>query len=160
MEENIREKLNLEMEKKYAVLNKKLNNLNRTSKYPYESEQKHKFSQRVQNLSTVVFNTDEISLLGKGLQYNLPYTNKSQWLENLVKETEAAITRLPILDQEGFRYLARHNIHKIINKKSNTNIGNKNDHKCLKSIKHKLLDNNLVITRGDKGKTAVIISKE
>jgi hypothetical protein len=142
IEENIREKLNLEMEKKYAVLNKKLNKLNRTSKYPYESEQKQKFSQRVQNLTTVGFNTDEIRLLSKGLQYNLPYTNKSQWLDNLVMETEAAITRLPILDQEGFRYLARHNIDKIINNKNNTNIDNKNDHKCLKSIKQKLLDKN------------------
>jgi hypothetical protein len=51
-------------------------------------------------------------------------------------ETAAAITRLPILDQEGFRYLVKHNIDKIINKKSNINIAYKNnDHKCLKSIK-------------------------
>jgi hypothetical protein len=75
-------------------------------------------------------------------------------------EIEAAITRLPILDQEGFRYLARQNIHKIINKKSNVNIDIKGEYKCIKSIKHKLLDNNLVITRADKGKTVVIISKE
>jgi hypothetical protein len=148
------------MDKKYAVLNKKLNKLNRTNKYLHESEQKHKFSQRVLNLSPVVFNTDEIALLSKGLQYNLTYTNNSQWLENLVMETEAAITRLLILDQEGFRYLARHNIDKIINKKSNVNDDNKKEYKCLKSIKHKLLDNYLVITRGDKGKTVVIISKE
>jgi hypothetical protein len=114
IEKNIREILNLEMEKKYAVLNKKLNNLNKTNKHPHDSEQK--FAQRVQNLSIVVFNPDEIRVLSKGLKYNLSYTNKSQWLENLVIETEAAITRLPISDQEGFRFLAKRNIDKIINK--------------------------------------------
>jgi len=60
----MREKLNLEMEKKYAVLNKKPNNLNRTNIHPHEWEQK--FAERVQNLSTVTFNPDEIRILSKG----------------------------------------------------------------------------------------------
>jgi hypothetical protein len=96
----------------------------------------------------------------KILQYNLTYNNSNQWLENLVMETEAAITRLPSLDQEGFRYLARQNIVKIVNKKSNVNFDNKGEYKCIKSIKHRLIDNNLVLTHAANGKTVVIISKE
>jgi hypothetical protein len=65
------------------------------------------FSQTVKNLSSVKFNTDEIGLLSKRLQYNLTYKNTNQWLENLIIETEAAISRLPIQDQEGFIQISR-----------------------------------------------------
>jgi hypothetical protein len=117
IEENILEKLKLETDKKYAILNKKLINLNRIYNSPKESEHKPTFSQRVQNLSSVDFNTDEIRLLSKGLQYNLTYKNTNQWLENLVIETEAAITRLPSQDQEGFRYLADKVLTKLSTKR-------------------------------------------
>jgi hypothetical protein len=113
-------------------LNKKLNNLNKTHNSPQESEHKTTFSQRVKNLSSVNFNTDEIRLLSKGLQYNLTYKNTNQWLGNLVIETEAAISRLLIQDQEGFRYLAIQNIDKIINKKKSLKIDNKLEYNSIK----------------------------
>jgi hypothetical protein len=75
-------------------------------------------------------------------------------------ETEAAISRLPIQDQEGFRYLARQNIERIINSKESKKTDNKLEYGSIKSIKQKLLDNNLAITRADKGKKVVIINKE
>jgi hypothetical protein len=81
-------------------------------------------------------------------------------LENLIIETEAAISRLPIQDQEGFRYLARQNIEKIINRKKSKRTDNKLEYGSIKSIKQKLLDNNLAITSADKGKAVVIINKE
>jgi hypothetical protein len=105
IEESIQEKLIFEIDKKYLILNKKLNNLNKTHNSPQESEHKTTFSQRVKNLSSVNFNSNEIRLLSKGLQYNLTYKNTYQWLENLVIETEAAITRLPNQDQEGLNIL-------------------------------------------------------
>jgi hypothetical protein len=141
IEDSIYEKLELEIDKKYESLNKKLENLNKKQNSPQESEHKTTaFFQRVKNLSSVNFNTDEIGLLSKGLQYNLTYKNTNQWLENLIIETEAAKSRLPIQDQEGFRYLARQNIDKITNKNKSIKTNNKLEYGSIKLIRshHKI----------------------
>jgi hypothetical protein len=49
---------------------------------------------------------------------------------------------------------------KIINKEHNNNIKKSLEYKTLQSIKQKLIDNNLTITRADKGKTIFIITNE
>jgi hypothetical protein len=51
----------------------------------------------------------ELDLLSKGLQYNLTYSNINQWLENLIIETDVAISKLPINHQEGIKYLKKRN---------------------------------------------------
>jgi hypothetical protein len=76
------------------------------------------FYSRVVNLTPIQFNKEEDDLLNKGLQYNLSYNNSKQWLERLIIETEVAISKLPENQHDGFRYLAKQNILKIImNKK-------------------------------------------
>jgi UDP-N-acetylglucosamine transferase subunit ALG13 len=119
------------------------------------------FYSRVVNLTPIQFNKEEDDLLNKGLQYNLSYNNSKQWLERLIIETEVAISKLPENQHDGFRYLAKQNILKIImNKKAKSNIKKSLDFKILKSIKQKLIDNNLSITHAGKGKTLVIITNE
>jgi hypothetical protein len=88
------------------------------------------------------------------------YKNTTQWLENLITETEAAISRLRVQDQEGFRYLAERNIDKVIKKKETKDGDMKSEYVILNSVKLKLSDNNLIVTRADKGKSVVIINKE
>jgi Glu-tRNA(Gln) amidotransferase subunit E-like FAD-binding protein len=113
--------------------------------------------EKVINLSSTQFSEGELELLSKGLQYNLSYNNINQWLENLLIETEVAISKLPINHQEGLRYLAKQNIEKIVNRQYQKNAKSVTEHKILKSIKQNLKDNNRTITCADKGKTFVII---
>ena len=43
------------------------------------------------------FSKEEITLLNKGLKYNLNFKQKN-WIKNLALEVETAITQLPILE--------------------------------------------------------------
>jgi hypothetical protein len=95
-------------------------------------------------------------LLNKGLQYNLSYNISGQRLERLIIETEA-ISKLLANQHNGFRYLAKQNICKIISKKHSRNSKKSLEYEVLKSIKQKLIDNNLTLTCAGKGKTLVII---
>jgi hypothetical protein len=99
-------------------------------------------------------------MLHKGLQYNLSYSNTRQWLERLVTEIEVTISKLPLHQHEGFRYLAKQSINKIVNKQHNKKSENTIEFNALKSIKQKLIDNGLKTSRSDKGKTLVIMHHE
>ena len=59
-----------------------------------------------------MFSNDEMTLLNKGLKYNLNYKRK-YWLSNLAIEAEAAITTLPTHEQEHTRYQVAHNLQKL-----------------------------------------------
>jgi hypothetical protein len=111
-------------------------------------------------LTTIQFDKEEEEdILNKGLQYNIAYNNPKQWIERLVIETEVAISKLPEQQQEGNRFLAKHNIEKIL--KSNKQYTNKSiENKIIKTIKQKLINNEAVITKADKGKTVVIINNQ
>jgi selenocysteine-specific translation elongation factor len=102
---------------KYRILYKKLDGSRMQQRNAHEFEHDSRFYKRVVNLSHIEFSENEINLLSKGLQYNLTSKRSTQWLENLVIETEAAISKLPVQDQEGYRYLVKLNIQKIIDKK-------------------------------------------
>ena len=55
---------------------------------------KHTFHPRIMNLTKINFNDNEMVLLNKGLNYNLPPTGKIKHIYELV-EAEAAIKTIP-----------------------------------------------------------------
>jgi hypothetical protein len=152
------------LDKKYDLLHKKLKALIDKKQHgklqnTSDQQQNNKFYDRVVNLTPIQFDNKEIELLNKGLQYNMPYNNSKHWLERLIVETEVAISKLPEQHQEGFRFLAKQNIKKIMNNdKQNSNKSVEGN--LVKTIKQKLIDNGSVITKADKGKTTVIISNQ
>jgi hypothetical protein len=74
------------------------------------------FKKRVENLSHFSFSENEINRLRKELQFNLPHTDSREWLENLILETETAISKVPLQDQDNSRHLAKINIGTFIKK--------------------------------------------
>jgi hypothetical protein len=123
------------LDKKYDLLQKKLKVLidkkHQENKLPKTRDQhKNKFYDRVVNLTPIQFDNKEIELLNKGLQYNMPYNNSKHWLKRLIVETEVAISKLPEQQQEGFRFLAKQNIKKIMNNDKQN---------CNKSVEGKLV---------------------
>jgi hypothetical protein len=101
---HINEKLKKELDKKFKGLNKKLDNLIKQQKNLCKPNHSREFHKRVENLSHVSFSENEINVLNKGLQYELPHTNSREWLENLIIVTETAISKLPLQDQDNFRH--------------------------------------------------------
>ena len=63
----------------------------------------------VVNKTDITFSNDELTLLNKGLKYNLNHKHKN-WIRTLALEAETAITKLPIFEQGCIRYQAAYNI--------------------------------------------------
>ena len=70
----INEKLNYNMEKKYKILDSKINKL--TLSQNEQHDNKIQFYPRVVNNMNIDFCDEEITLLNKGLKYNLPCNSK------------------------------------------------------------------------------------
>jgi hypothetical protein len=113
---------------------------------------------RVDNYTNMQFTHDEIQLLNKGLKYNLHY-KKKKLIKTLALEAETAITNLDINKQNYYRHAVTKKIkdisknHKINNKKT------KEEWKQIMNIKNKIDTNRQIITRADKGKALVILTK-
>jgi hypothetical protein len=78
---------------------------------PKTKDNKH-FYPRVVNKTEIDFSKEEISLLNKGLKYNLEHKRK-HWVNNLAFEAESAISLLPPGEQEHVRYQVAQNIKKL-----------------------------------------------
>jgi hypothetical protein len=88
------------MEKKYKTLDLKINKL--TCGQNKNLDTNIQFYRRVINKTDTKFSNDEMTLLNKGLKYNLTYKRK-YWLSNLALEAEAAIRVLPTHEKEHVR---------------------------------------------------------
>jgi len=107
---SINNNLNLEMEIKYKQLDLKINRLVATqTEWPNSRTQ---FYPRVINRTNITFSDEEMTLLNKGLKYNLNYKNK-HWLSTLALEAETAISLLPSHEQEYLRYQVAQNLQKL-----------------------------------------------
>ena len=60
---------------------------------------KRNFYPRVVNTTDITFTNDELTLLNKGLKYNLNHKHKN-WIKTLALEAEPAVTQLPIFEQD------------------------------------------------------------
>ena len=128
---------------------------------------KHKFYTRVSNLKPIQFTSDEIDILNKGLNYNIPYVNKDHITHEIIN-AEAAIKTIPSQAlQNETRAIINNKLNKLLeNKVTNNNsvlkINQKyvKENKILKQLKTKLNDNNALVMKADKGNTIVIIDKD
>ena len=110
----------------------------------------------------IKFSEDEITLLNKGLTYNLHNKHK-HWITNLALEAETAINLLPPTDQEHIQYQVTKNIQHLYTYQKYQrpqNIHDQKEWKIIQQIKKKLEEHNAIITKADKGNTIVIIQKE
>jgi hypothetical protein len=98
------------MEKKYKQLDLKINSLVATQ--TEEPKTKTQFYPKVINKTDITFTDEEMTLLNKGLKYNLNYRNKDE-LITLALEAETAISLLPSHEQEYLRYQVAHNLQKL-----------------------------------------------
>ena len=84
----IESKLQNEIQKKYQNLDKKLKRLSQAQ--TIQPELKHESYPRVINNTNIPFTQSEMTLLQKGLKYNL-HTKRENWIQNLALEAETAI---------------------------------------------------------------------
>ena len=63
----------------------------------------------VVNKTDITFSNDELTLLNKGLKYNLNHKHKN-WIRTLALKAETAITQLPMCEQDYIGYQAAYNI--------------------------------------------------
>ena len=157
IEDAINQKLQHEMNTTYLKQQQQLENMEKTQ----TTMTKHNTNYtRVKNCTNTNFTQDEIQLLGKGLKYNLHYKNK-KWIETLALEAETAITKLDITEQNYYRHAIAKQIKDISkNNDFQNSCNSKREWKLAMNIKRKMLDNKLVTTKADKGKTLVIITED
>ena len=156
--ESILVTVNQEANKKYKTINTKLNQLMKTQTNNLDFQKQ--FYPRVINNTSITFTNDEMSLLNKGLKYNLGHKNKG-WITTLALEAETAISQLPHTEQDYVRYQVAHNIKQLYKKHNesqpyNTVNATKEKH-TVNKIKQKLITNNAMITKADKGNSIIII---
>jgi hypothetical protein len=157
IQESILDTVNQVFEKKYQLLDNKISRLAKAQKQ--EVDKNNMFYPRVINKTNIEISNEELSLLNKGIKYNLGYKQR-HWISNLAFEVEGALTLLPPGEQEHIRYQVAQNIKKLQNQqhlqKIYTSQKGKEKLKLVNQIKEKLRQNNALITKADKGNTIVI----
>jgi hypothetical protein len=110
-------------------------------------------------MTNITFTEDELHLLDKGLKYNLHRKPKT-WVETLALEADTAIRTLPEENQAYMRQLVANDIQKLISKENLKR--NKTKHTEWRTIKNikQLINNQSIITKGDKGNTLIIIKND
>jgi hypothetical protein len=168
----IDQKLQTKMSIKYKIIINKIEKLQEQQQKPNTAnpnngKQAHTFAERTANLTNIEFTNEEMQLLNKGLKYNLHYKPKN-WIFTIGIQAEEGVSYLPKKDQPYFRQTVANNLKKLINKhetQTKSHSLQKGQHsirewKTMKSIKHKIDINSLIVTKADKGNTTVIIKKE
>jgi dihydroorotate dehydrogenase len=130
----------------------KIRNLSKLQTQTKNTPAENRNYPRVINTTNVQFTQNEMQLLRKGLKYNLHYKQKN-WLETLALEAETAISKISATEQQYYRYRVAKTIKRVNQKDSTNSIRSKIEWKL-----NKLMENELIITKADKGKTIVIIT--
>ena len=77
---------------------------------------KHTFYPRISNLTSIVFNEDEINILNKGIHYNFPPNNKHQVLQEIIcAETAVKAISDPKLQNKA-RFLINNKFNNTIDR--------------------------------------------
>ena len=102
------------------------------------------------------FSQEKTALLKIGLQYSIEKPLEKYWTD-LIMETEQVIRMLDIKMQAPFRILAAKKLNQIRTSGNHQNITAKRQIYILKNINSKLVKQNAMVVKADKGKTCVII---
>jgi hypothetical protein len=142
------------MEKKYKQLDLKIYKLVATQ--TEKPKNKTQFYPRVINKSDITFTDEELTLLKKGLKYNINYRNKDR-LSTLTLEDETAISMHPSHEQEHLRYQVAHDLQKIYKQQGNKHIhrDHRKENKIITQIKKTLSAAKAVLTKADKGNSII-----
>jgi hypothetical protein len=149
-----------QMDNDHKHLNRKLDQLlqkqpKRPTQHRYNED--CRFYTRVQNLTNIKFNKEEMQLLKYGLNYSIERL-ASTYAGKLIAETERAIRLLDIKVQNTDRIMATNKLKQIINSTSQSNVLQKRQLYVLKGLNKKLTAENAIDTPADKWKTIVIIN--
>jgi hypothetical protein len=109
-EQNINEKLHIEMTKKYQQQNQKLKNLKEHQTQKIENKQQ--FHPKIRNLTDIHFIEKETTLISKGLKYNLHY-KRNNWIRTLAIEAETAISYMKETEQNYSRHAVAKSITQL-----------------------------------------------
>jgi hypothetical protein len=153
---------------KYKSLDNKIAHLRKTQNQDTDQlpnkDNSFEFYPRVTNLTDIQFSDTEMTLLRKGLKYNIRPPQK-QWIKTLAIEAETAVHLLPHPDQHPIRYQVAKTLDKLIteaknpsSKKTSHIATNISERKTIQDIRTKLLQHNATITKADKGQTLIIIT--
>ena len=155
IQETIHTKIHNLMSLKYQRLDAKLSKLTQAqTKTPSEHRD---FYPRVVNYTNITFTDNELKLLNKGPKYNLHHKPKN-WITNLALEAETAISLLPTSDRTYYRKQVAERINQLHNQEPPKHFQNdRTEWRAIKTIKHKLKNNNATITSADKSNALVIL---
>lgn len=145
---------------KYLTQCRKLERLSRDSRSnnsehtEFTSNSAHSFYPRVNNYSNTQFSSSEYSLLEKGLNYNVKTRLSQKSLETLVVDSEIACFKSK---QDG---AVKHQVAVQIKKAfTSSTVQNIPEIQTFRSLQYKICQNNLIITKADKGSSVVIIDR-
>ena len=132
--------------------------------YNKHSQCSHVFYKRLHNCTNIQLTPAEENTLNKGLKFNLPsFKSDSLQKSKSILMSESTIKTLPT---QQLREDARVTIKKSVKQMKNSNALRKEnadfeqDRRSIESIRRKLISNNAMITKADKGNTVVIIDKD
>lgn len=117
------------------------------------------FFPRTLNKTKIVFDSDEIDILNKGLNYNTRKTGRKGNFDELIN-AECAIKAIPEADhREAARYLFSEKT-KFDNNKAYIPSLQYKEQRTLKKVKEKLVENNAILCKCDKGNSTVILYED
>ncbi|XP_072375519.1 uncharacterized protein [Diabrotica undecimpunctata] len=167
---DVQDKVNHCASVKFFKLNNKLHNLIQQKSHLVSTNSSNnrskfsnfKFHPRIKNLSNINFSQDELELLNHGLQFSIPTDISEIDLQELSIEIDIIIEKLSIsLQQKNvirnncFKKL--HAAYKNLTSNSHFHHPHHNSLKTLNSIKKKIKNHNLIISKSDKGNCLVIL---
>lgn len=158
--EKFKKELLSTLREKQNRLDQKLHKLisNKFKSYENDTNQTHTFYKRTENLSNVTFNLNEQRLLDKGLKHNAScsYSNVNN-LKQTVLDSERALNCVNPNERNHIRHLVSEKLMKI---KQNPAKIDKAELQTIRTLKKKLIDNEVIVVKADKGNTTVLMQKD
>jgi hypothetical protein len=115
-------------------------------------------------MSNIEFTSEEKTLLSKGLKYNMHH-KQEYWMKTLAIEADSAINLLNPQEQAYMRQREAQGLRRLIDKDTRNKTHSTQmtklasiENKVTQNLQRKLENNNLMITKADKGNTLIIIS--
>ncbi len=136
---------------KLSILKKTQHSSASGSKKPFRSTNDFRFHPRVLNLSDTVFNQKEMRFMNKGLNFNTFCNDKNSIITTTAVESEHVI-KDRIVGEKGYKDHLRTEISDILTNWSKGNFRfSKTQIAIIKSLKSKIKNDDLVISKADKG---------